>query len=488
MDEAGSALRMEIDSMPIELDQMKRMQIKLEIEVRALKKEKDEDSKERLKKIKKEIAELKEKSREMEIQWKTEKDIISKIRESQKEIDSLKGKADIAERKGDLQKAAEIRYGNIPNLEKQIKDQQKKLTGVQKKRQILKEEVDPEDVAKVVSRWTGVPVFKMLEEESSKLLKTEDELSKRIIGQNEAISIIANAIRRSRAGISEENKPIGSFIFMGPTGVGKTELALALAEFIFNDEDAIIRLDMSEYMERHTVSKIVGSPPGYVGYEEGGQLTEIVRRRPYSVILFDEIEKAHPEVFNILLQILDRGRLTDAKGRLVNFKNTIIILTSNVGSEHLQKMAEFGFTHSGTAKKKKHEETKDRIMDALKNQFRPEFLNRLDEIIIFNSLGSEEVRNIVDLQLNIIEKRLADKKIKINVSAAAKKFLAERGFDPDFGVRPLKRTIQSLILDPLAKMMVDNQIKEGSRVKIDVKNKQIIISPVIARKRQTVKV
>jgi len=488
MDEAGSALRMEIDSMPIELDQMKRIQIKLEIEVRALKKEKDEDSKERLKKIKKEIAELKEKSREMEIQWKTEKDIISKIRESQKEIDSLKGKADIAERKGDLQKAAEIRYGNIPNLEKQIKDQQKKLTGVQKKRQILKEEVDPEDVAKVVSRWTGVPVFKMLEEESSKLLRTEDELSKRIVGQNEAIFIIANAIRRSRAGISEENKPIGSFMFMGPTGVGKTELALALAEFIFNDEDAIIRLDMSEYMERHTVSKIVGSPPGYVGYEEGGQLTEIVRRRPYSVILFDEIEKAHPEVFNILLQILDRGRLTDAKGRLVNFKNTIIILTSNIGSEHLQKMAEFGFTHGGTAKKKKHEETKDRIMDALKNQFRPEFLNRLDEIIIFNSLGSEEVRSIVDLQLNIIEKRLADKKIKINVSAAAKKFLAERGFDPDFGVRPLKRTIQSLILDPLAKMIVDNQIKEGSRVKIDVKNKQIIISPVIVRKRQTVKV
>ena len=488
MDEAGSALRMEIDSMPIELDQMKRAQMKLEIEVRALKKEKDEDSKERLKKIKKEIAELKEKSREMEIQWKTEKDIISKIRQFQKDIDSLKGKADIAERKGDLQKAAEIRYDKVPGLEKEIKAQQIKLTGVQKKRQILKEEVTTEDVAKVVSRWTGIPIYKMLEAETARLSRTEDELKKRIIGQDDAISIIANAIRRSRAGISEENKPIGSFMFMGPTGVGKTELALALAEFIFNDEDAIVRLDMSEYMERHTVSKILGAPPGYVGYEEGGQLAEIVRRRPYSVILFDEIEKAHPEVFNILLQILDRGRLTDAKGRLVNFKNTIIIMTSNVGSEYLQKMAEFGFAHTGSAKKRKHEETKERIMSALKSQFRPEFLNRLDEIIVFNSLGPEEVRNIVDLQIAIVEERLKDKKIKINVTIAAKKLLGEKGFDPDFGVRPLKRTIQHLVLDPLAKMIVDGVIKEGSKVKIDVKGKEITIKPNTIRKRQTVKV
>ena len=488
MDEAGSALRMEIDSMPIELDQMKRKQMKLEIEVRALKKEKDPDSKERLRDIKKEIAELKEKSREMEIQWKTEKEIISKIRKSQKEIDSQKGDADIAERKGNLQKAAEIRYGNIPKLEKGIKEQQKKLVKVQKKRQILKEEVTPEDVANVVSRWTGIPVYKMLEEETAKLSRMEDELRKRIIGQDEALSIVANAIRRSRAGIAEENKPIGSFMFMGPTGVGKTELGLALAEFMFNDEDAIIRLDMSEYMERHTVSKIIGSPPGYVGHEEGGQLTEIVRRRPYSVILFDEIEKAHPEVFNILLQVLDRGRLTDAKGRLVNFKNSIIVMTSNVGSEHLQKMAEFGFTHKGTAKKKKEEETKERILDALKEQFRPEFLNRLDEIVVFHSLGPEEVRKIVDLQIAMVEKRLADKKIKINVSNNAKKLLAEKGFDPDFGVRPLKRTIQHLILDPLAKMIVEGKVTEGSKVKVDVKGKEIIIQPSVIRKKQVVKV
>jgi len=489
MDEAASALRMEIDSMPIELDQMKRSQMKLEIEVRALKMETDTDSKERLKAIKREIAELKEKSREMEIQWKTEKDIIQKIRNSQKEIDTLKGESDIAERKGDLQKAAEIRYGKIPNLEKHIKDSQKQLSGLQGKRRILKEEVGVEDVAGVVSRWTGIPVYKMMEEETAKLSRMEEELKKRVLGQDEAISVVSNAIRRSRAGISEENRPIGSFMFLGPTGVGKTELALALAESMFNTEDAIVRLDMSEYMERHTVSKIIGSPPGYVGYEEGGQLTEIIRRRPYSVVLFDEIEKAHPEVFNILLQILDRGRLTDAKGRLVNFKNTIIILTSNVGSEHLQKMAEFGFSHSGEAKKKKEEETRERINAALKEQFRPEFLNRLDEVIIFNSLGLEEVRQIVDLQIRKVEERLAHKKIKINVSIAARNLLAEKGFDPDYGVRPLKRKIQQLVLDPLAKMIVDGIVKERDKVKVDVKGKEIeILLANIEIKREKVKV
>jgi len=476
MDEAASALKMEIDSMPAELDQMKRREMKLEIEVRALKSEKDNESKERLKEIKKQIVEAKEQSWGMELQWKTEKEIISKIRDFQKKIDDFKKEAEIAERKGDLQKVAEIRYGKITAFEKEIKDHQKKLNEIQKKRGILKEIVSVEDIAKVVSRWTGIPVYKMLEGESEKLAKAEEELKKRIIGQNEAISIIANAIRRSRAGISEENKPIGSFMFLGPTGVGKTELALALAEFMFNDENAVVRLDMSEYMERHTVSKIIGSPPGYVGYEEGGQLTEIIRRRPYSVVLFDEIEKAHPEVFNILLQILDRGRLTDAKGRLVNFKNTIIILTSNVGSEQLQQMAEFGFTHSGEAKKKKEDEIKTRIMDSLKENFRPEFLNRLDETIIFNSLSTDEVRQIVDLQLNMIEKRMKIKKIKINVSANAKKLLAEKGFDPNFGARPLKRTIQHLVLDPLAKMIVEGKIKEGSKVKVDVKRKEIIIN------------
>ncbi len=488
MDEAASALRMEIDSMPIELDQMKRQQMKLEIEVRALKKETDPDSKERLKAIKREIAELKEKSSELEIQWKNEKDVISKIRQFQKDMDSLKAEADIAERKADLQKAAEIRYGKIPELEKKIKEQQKKLADAQKNKRILKEEVTTEDVAGVVSRWTGIPVYKMLEEETMKLSKTEEELKKRVIGQDTAISTISNAIRRSRAGISEENKPIGSFMFLGPTGVGKTELALALAEFMFNTQDAIVRLDMSEYMEKHTVSKIIGSPPGYVGYDEGGQLTEIVRRRPYSVVLFDEIEKAHPEVFNILLQILDRGRLTDAKGRLVNFKNAIIILTSNVGSEHLQKMAEFGFTHFGEAKKRKEEETKERINAALKEQFRPEFLNRLDEIIIFNSLGKEEVRQIVDLQISLVEKRLENKKIKINVSIAARNLLAEKGFDPDFGVRPLKRIIQQLVLDPLAKMIVDGKVKEKDKVKVDAKGKEIILAVNSYKIKQPVRV
>jgi ATP-dependent Clp protease ATP-binding subunit ClpB len=476
MDEAASALRMEIDSMPTELDQAKRQQMKLEIEARALKSEKDTDSKERLKLIKKQIAEIKEQSAEMELQWKTEKEIISQIRNFQKQMEELKKEAEIAERKSDLQKAAEARYGKIPNLEKQIKEQQRKLVGVQKKRQILKEEVWPEDVAKVVSRWTGIPVYKMLEEETSKLSQMEQELRKRVIGQDEAITIVSNAIRRNRAGISEENKPIGSFVFLGPTGVGKTELALSLAEFMFNTEDAIVRLDMSEYMEKHTVSKIIGSPPGYVGYEEGGQLTEIIRRRPYSVILFDEIEKAHPEVFNILLQILDRGRLTDAKGRLVNFKNTIIILTSNVGSEMLQQMAEFGFTHSGEAKQRKQEETKARISSALKEQFRPEFLNRLDEIIIFNGLGLEEVRKIVDLQISKVEERLKTKKIKINVSVAARNFLAEKGFDPDYGVRPLKRKVQQLVLDPLAKMIVEGKIKDKDKVKVDVKNNVLTVN------------
>ncbi len=480
MDEAGSALRMEIDSMPAELDQMKRTKMKLEIEIKALKKEKDPESKERLKAIKKELAELSEKSKELEVQWKAEKDIISKIRESQKEIDSLKQKAEIAERKGELQKVAEIRYGKVPGLKKEIKTQQNKLTQIQKKRQILKEEVTEEDVAQVVSRWTGIPVSKMLQEETVKLSKMEGILSNRVLGQDKAISVVSNAIRRSRTGIAEEDKPIGSFIFMGPTGVGKTELALALAEFMFGDESAIIRLDMSEYMEKHAVSKMIGSPPGYIGHEEGGQLTEMVRRRPYSIVLLDEIEKAHPEVFNILLQILDRGRLTDAKGRVVNFKNSIMIMTSNIGSQYMQKMAEFGFTKSGEAKKR-IEIQRDRVLDALKDHFKPEFLNRLDEIVVFNGLGPKEVIGIVDLQLDMVVKRLADQKIKITISVAAKKILAKRGFDPQFGARPLKRAIQQMILDPLAKLMVEGKVQPGAKVKVDVVNKEISIKIPKAR-------
>ncbi len=481
MDEAASALRMEIDSMPVELDQMKRKTIKLEIEVNALKKEKDPDSRQRLKELKKEIAELGEKSKELEVQWKTEKDIISKIRESQREIDSLKQKAEIAERKSELQKVAEIRYGKIPALDKEIKNQQKKLTQIQKKRQILKEEVTEEDIARVVSRWTGIPVAKMLQEETVKLSQMEDILKKRVIGQDKAISVVSNAIRRSRSGIAEEDKPIGSFIFMGPTGVGKTELALALAEFMFGDEKAIIRLDMSEYMEKYAVSRMIGSPPGYVGYEEGGQLTEMIRRRPYSIVLLDEIEKAHPEVFNILLQILDRGRLTDAKGRVVNFKNSIIIMTSNIGSEHMQKMAEFGFAKSSNVKKQ-IENQRDKILDALKDYFKPEFLNRLDEVMVFNGLGPEEVDDIVDLQIARVAKRLENKKIKIVVSEAAKKILAQRGFDPQFGARPLKRTIQQLILDPLAKLMVEGRVGPHDKVKVDVENKEISIKVLKAKK------
>ena len=474
MDEAASALRMEIDSMPAELDQMKRRTTQLEIEVKALKKEKDPESRDRLKNIKKEIAELNENSKELEIQWKAEKDVISKIRDSQKEIDSLKQKSDIAERKGDLGKVAEFRYGKIPGLKKEIKNQQNKLTQIQKKRQILKEEVTEEDVAQVVSRWTGIPVSKMLQEETAKLSQMEEILRKRVRGQDKAISVVSNAIRRSRTGIAEENKPIGSFIFMGPTGVGKTELALALAEFMFGNENSIIRLDMSEYMEKHAVSKMVGSPPGYIGYEEGGQLTEMVRRRPYSIILLDEIEKAHSEVFNILLQILDRGRLTDAKGRVVSFKNSIVIMTSNIGSEHLQKMAEFGFAKSGETKKQV-EMQKDKILDALKDHFKPEFLNRLDEVVVFNGLGPKEVADIVDLQLNMVAKRLETQRVKITVSSPAKKILAQRGFDPQFGARPLKRTIQQMILDPLAKLMVEDKVQSGAKVRVDVIGKEIAI-------------
>jgi len=474
VDEAASALRMEIDSMPAELDQMKRRKIKLEIETKALKKEKDSESKQRLRNLKKEVAELNEKSRELEIQWKTEKDIITKIHQLQKEIDSSKQKAEVAERKGELQKVAEIRYGKIPNFKKEIENQQEKLTKVQKKRKILKEEVNEEDIAQVVSRWTGIPVSKMLQEETIKLSKMEEILKKRVVGQEEAISTVSNAVRRSRTGIAEEDKPIGSFIFMGPTGVGKTELALALAEFMFGDEKAIIRLDMSEYMEKHAVAKMTGSPPGYIGHEEGGQLTEMVRRRPYSIILLDEIEKAHPEVFNILLQIFDRGRLTDAKGRVVNFKNTIVIMTSNIGSEYMQKMAEFGFTKPGGAKKR-IETQKDKILDALKEYFKPEFLNRIDEVIVFNALGPEEVANIVELQLALVAKRLESKRIKITVSVAAKKILAQRGFDPQFGARPLKRTIQRLILDPLAKLMLEGKVKANGKARVDVENKEIVI-------------
>ncbi len=476
VDEAASALRMEIDSMPAELDKAKRELRRFEIEKKALKKEKDRESKERLKELEKTIADLKEKSKDLEIQWKNEKEIISKIRSSKKEIEELKQKAEISERNAELQKVAEIRYGKIPELEKKIKDAQKRLIKIQGSRPILKEEVSEEDIAKVVSRWTGIPAIKMMKEESKRLARMEEDIAKRVIGQKEAIKVVSNAVRRSRAGIAEENKPIGSFIFMGPTGVGKTELAKALAEFMFDNEDAVIRIDMSEYMERHSVARMIGSPPGYVGFEEGGQLTEIVRRKPYSVILFDEIEKAHPEVFNIFLQILDNGRLTDAKGRVVNFKNTIIIMTSNIGNDVIQEYSSLGFVNRNSKKTVKEKEFENKIKSELKNHFKPEFLNRIDEIVIFHSLSENEIAQIVNLQLKIVAKRLLKQNIKIEVSEKAKKLIAKKGYEPSFGARPLKRVIQNKILDELALKIIEGKITEDDIVEIDAEKDKIIFN------------
>lgn len=481
IDEAASALKMQIDSMPDNLDKMKRQMMKIEIELKALKKERDEDSKEREGKLKKELANLKDQSKEIEMQWSNEKEIITKIRDNKKQIDKLKQEAEIEERKGDLQKVAELRYGKIPMTEDAIKKFEEKLADLQKKSSILKEEVTEEDIAGVVSRWTGIPVNKMLEDEVIKLAKMENELSKRVVGQREAISAVSNSIRRSRAGISEEKRPIGSFIFMGPTGVGKTELAKTLAEFLFNDEDALVRVDMSEYMEKHAVSKMIGSPPGYVGFEEGGQLTEIVRRKPYSVILFDEIEKAHPDVFNVMLQILEDGHLTDAKGRKINFKNTVIIMTSNIASELIMtfgRTGEFGFEAKKDGKKgslMKEEKIREKVMDALREHFKPEFLNRVDDIIIFHALHEQQIRSIVDLQLERVVKRLLKQKITINTNDKVKHFLAKRGYDENLGARPLKRVIQTELLDKLAMAIIEKKINEGDRVEVDVVKDKIEI-------------
>jgi ATP-dependent Clp protease ATP-binding subunit ClpB len=480
IDEATSAMRLEIESMPDDLDKMKRKMMKIEIELSALKKEKDAESKERETKLKKELANLREEIGEIELHWKNEKEIISKIREFKKEIDTLKQQAEIAERNGNLQKVAEIRYGKIPNTEEAIKKHQQKLAELQEKRAILKEEVTEEDIAGVVSRWTGIPVNKMLQDDLRKLTDMEQELGKRVVGQREAISAVSNAIRRSRAGVSEEHRPIGSFVFMGPTGVGKTELARALAEFLFNDEDALVRVDMSEYMERHATSKLIGSPPGYVGYEEGGQLTEIVRRRPYSVLLFDEIEKAHPDVFNIMLQILDDGHVTDAKGRKVNFKNTVIIMTSNIASEEILAMGRrgelgFGETETKQSKGKEQERMKAKVMEGLKEHFKPEFLNRIDEIITFHPLEKNEIRHIVDLQLDRVATRLREQRVALDVSAKAKDWLSKKGYDPQMGARPLKRVIQTELLDPLALRILDGSIEEGQTVKVGVEKNGLSI-------------
>jgi len=465
IDEATSALKIEIDSLPTELDSLKRKIKSLEISKAALTKDK-KANKEELTKIDKQLADLKEQEKSLEILWKNEKELISGNQKFSEEIEGLRSQAEKFERQGDLNKVAEITYGQIPELEKKIKANTAKLNKIQKENRLLKEEVEANDIAKVVARWTGVPVEKMLESEQSKLAHMETELGKRVIGQTEAIKAVANAVRRSRAGINEEDRPIGSFIFLGPTGVGKTETAKALAEFMFSSEEAMVRIDMSEYMEKHSVARLIGSPPGYVGYDEGGQLTEAVRRRPYAVILFDEIEKAHPEVFNVLLQVLDDGRLTDAKGRTVNFKNTIIIMTSNVGTEAILE---------GDGKVSK--EIRQQIDLMMKATFKPEFLNRLDDIIIFHSLSQDQITDIVNLQLNKVAKRLKEnKKIQVSFDKKIYQYLSERGYDPKFGARPLKRLIQSEILDELALKIIENKIKEGAKVKIELINNRLRIN------------
>src|SRR3989339_146699 len=481
IDEAASALRMEIDSMPEDLDKLKREIKRLEIEKVGIQREKNKNTSYKITTLNKKLEQTKEEANQLELHWKNEKEIISRISETKKQIDKLKAEAEIAERKGDdLARVAEIRYSEIPNLEKEVIKHEEGLTKIQKKGQrILKEEIDEEDIARVISRWTGIPVSKMLESEIQKLAKAELELNKRVKGQNNAIKSVANAIRRSRAGISEEQRPIGSFLFVGPTGVGKTELAKTLAEFMFNDDAALVRLDMSEFMEKHSVSKIIGSPPGYIGHDDGGQLADKIRRRPYSVILFDEIEKAHPEVFNILLQILDDGRLTDSKGRTVNFKNTIIIMTSNLGNEVIKQYS-IGF--DGSDKNRVTEiqegEMKEKIDKILKEHFKLEFLNRIDEIVIFKSLDKKTLFKIVDLELLKLEQRLKDKNISINVAAKVKKMLAEKGYDVTFGARPLKRIIQSIILDELAMSIIEGKVKDGDIVTINLGIKNQVLMQV----------
>jgi len=481
IDEATSALRMTIDSMPERLDSLIREIRRHEIEREALKKEKkDTRTKDKIKKLGESLANLKEEYTTLEAQWKKEKEIINQIRGAQKEIDQLKAEAEIAERRGELERVAEIRYSKIPKLEKQMKDSSAKLSALNPSHRLLREEVGEEDIAQVVSRWTGIPVTRLMEDEANKLTRLEDELKRRLVGQEEAVGAVANAIRRARTGLSEETRPLGSFIFLGPTGVGKTELARALAEFLFNDENAMVRIDMSEYMERHAVSRLLGSPPGYVGYEEGGQLTEQVRRRPYSVILFDEIEKAHPEVFNTLLQVLDEGRLTDSKGRAVNFKNTLIIMTSNLGTDIINEYhGELGFLSAKTTKSEKAEIT-NKIQGVLQKHFRPEFLNRLDEIIVFNSLTKADLETIVDMQLEMVRRRLERQNITLKITPKLKKHLIAEGFDPIYGARPLKRAIQKLVLNPLAAALLEQRGVPGAQekaFKVDLAGEKVMVVP-----------
>ena len=467
VDECASKLRIEIDSLPAEIDEIQRKITQAEIEREALKKEVDDASKKRLAKLEEELAAMKDEIQEMKTHWQNEKDMIQTIRKIKEDLEQIGIEEQHAEREGDLAKVAEIRYGKATELKKRFDEAKRKLSELQKDKKMLKEEVDAEDIAKVVSKWTGIPVSKMLEGERERLVHMEDRISERVIGQDEAISAISNAVRRARSGLQDPNRPIGSFIFMGPTGVGKTELAKALSEFIFDSEQAMVRIDMSEYMEKHSVARLIGAPPGYVGYEEGGHLTEAVRRRPYSVVLFDEIEKAHPEVFNVLLQILDDGRMTDGHGRTVDFKNTIIIMTSNVGSNWIQELGAYD-----------RKEMENRVTEALRASFKPEFLNRIDEIIIFHNLTPDQLGKIVKIQIEKLLKRLEQRNVKLELSDSAVRLLAEKGYDPIYGARPLKRAIQKYIENPLAVEILKGKFTENTIIKADAKADDIIFQNI----------
>ncbi|MCA1585326.1 MAG: ATP-dependent chaperone ClpB [Acidobacteria bacterium] len=460
VDEAGSRLRMEIDSMPAELDEVARRAMQLEIEREALRKESDKASKDRLARLEKELADLRERQSQLKAHWDSEKAAIQKARELKEHLEQVRLEIERAQRAGDYATASELQYGRVPALESQIKEEEERLAQLQQTQRMLKEEVDEENIAEVVGRWTGIPVSRLMEGEIHKLLKMEERLHHRIVGQDEAIRAVANAIRRARAGLQDPNRPLGSFIFLGPTGVGKTELARGLAEFLFDNEQAMVRVDMSEYQEKHTVSRMIGAPPGYVGYDEAGQLTEAVRRRPYSVVLFDEIEKAHADVLNVLLQLLDDGRLTDGKGRTVDFKNTVVIMTSNLGSQYIAELA----SESGELP----EGVRRQVAEVLRQHFRPEFLNRVDEIIYFHPLSREHIRQIIDIQLRGLMRRLEERKIRVELTDAARDFLVREGYDPIYGARPLKRTIQRRLLDPLAFRVLEGDFREGDVVVADL--------------------
>jgi ATP-dependent Clp protease ATP-binding subunit ClpB len=466
MDEAGSRLRMEIDSVPVEIDTLDRRMAQLEIERSALKKEEDQASKDRLAKLEKDLADITEERSKLAAHWQNEKEKIAEIRQIKSTVEDLRTELQQAEREQNWERAAQIQHGEIPHATEQMQSLEEELAELQKSSKMLKEEVDADDIAEVVGKWTGIPVTRLLEGEMGKLLRIEDRLTERVVGQDEAIQVVADAIRRSRSGIADPNRPVGSFLFLGPTGVGKTELARALAEFLFDDERAMVRIDMSEYQEKHTVARLIGAPPGYVGYEEGGQLTEAVRRKPYSVILLDEVEKAHPEVFNVLLQMLDDGRLTDGQGRTVDFRNAVVIMTSNLGS------SEYGELPMGVT-----EDIRNRIMDVVRGHFRPEFLNRIDDILIFNPLTANEIKRIVEIQLQVLAKRLEDRKISLSLTDAAKEKLALEGFDPVYGARPLKRAIQREVLNPLAQEILKGNIRDGSSVNVDYQDGRFTFSP-----------